>query len=224
MLTYHFGGGPNPLKVSLLLEELDIAYTPVRVRTLAGEQHSEAFTALNPNQKIPVIVEEDGNAIFDSNAILLHLADRHGRFAPPPDDPRRGELLSWLMFVATGLGPFSGQAVHFKHGAPEAVPYAARRYDYEARRHFAIVERRLGNRDFLAGDAYSIADMALFGWAHFLTRILDEDAPGDFPNLLRLMAWIEARPAGQRALAMSGTTGGPAPQVKGNRHLFRHLD
>jgi GST-like protein len=224
MLTYHFGGGPNPLKVSLLLEELGLAYQAVRVRTLDGEQHSPAFTALNPNQKIPVIVDTDGTTVFDSNAILLYLADRHGRFAPPPDAPERGVLLSWLMFVATGLGPFSGQSVHFKHGAPEEVPYARRRYDYEARRHFNVVEQRLERHEFLAGDDYSIADMALFGWAHFLTRIIDEAAPADYPNLLRLMGWIETREAAQRALAMSGTTDGrPAPQVKGNPHLFRHL-
>lgn len=224
MLTYHFGGGPNPLKVSLLLEELGIPYEPVRVRTLEGEQLTPAFTALNPNQKIPVIVD-DGRPVFDSNAILLLLADRHGRFAPPPDSPLRGELLSWLMFVATGLGPFSGQAVHFRHGAPEEVPYARRRYDFEARRHFDVVERRLDAREFLAGDDYSIADMALWGWAHFLTRILDDDAPGHYPNLMRLTGWINARPAAERAIRISGTTpSGKPPAVKGNRHLFRHLD
>ena len=225
MLTYHFGVGPNPLKVSLLLEELGLAYQAARVRTLEGEQHSPAFTALNPNQKIPVIVDADGTTVFDSNAILLYLADRHGRFAPPPESPKRGALLSWLMFVATGLGPFSGQSVHFKHGAPEEVPYARRRYDYEARRHFNVIEQQLERHEFLAGDDYSIADMALFGWAHFLTRIIDEAAPAAYPNLSRLMGWIEAREAAQRALAMSGTTDGrPAPQVKGNPHLFRHLD
>ncbi len=224
MITYYFSGGPNPVKVSLLLEELGLAYRPVKIDVMQGQQHEDSFLALNPNAKIPVIVEEDGRVVFDSNAILLHLAMKHGRFVPEPGAPLWGELLSWLMFVATGLGPFSGQAVHFRHAAPEPVPYATTRYKYEARRHFGIVERRLEKQEFLVGTDYSIADMALWGWAQFLPRILGEETPAEFPNVMRLVDWISARPAAQRALALPGPGRTTPPPVRGNRHLFRHLD
>jgi GST-like protein len=223
MITYYFSGGPNPQKVSLLLEELGIAYRPVKIDVMQGEQHDPAFLALNPNAKLPVIVDDDGVVVFDSNAILLHLGVKHGRFVPEPGSPLWGETLSWLMFVATGLGPFSGQAVHFRHASPEPVPYAATRYDYEARRHFTIVEQRLATREFMAGTDYSIVDMALWGWAPFLPRILGEGAQADFPNVTRLADWIGARPAAQRALALPGPGRGSPPPVRGNPHLFGHL-
>jgi len=129
MLKFYFNGSPNPTKVALFLEEAGLAYEPVPIDPRRGAQFSAKFLVINPNGKVPAIVDDDV-AMFDSNAILLYLAEKTGKFLPPPN--RKAELYSWLMFVATGIGPFCGQAVHFKHFAPEKVPYAHNRYQYEA--------------------------------------------------------------------------------------------
>jgi len=143
MLKFYFNGSPNPTKVALFLEEAGIAYEPVPIDTRKGEQFAPEFLAVNPNAKVPAI-DDDGTVVFDSNAILLYLAEKTGKFLPPAKD--RGALLSWLMFVATGVGPFSGQAVHFKHMAPERVPYATQRYLFEADRHYTILNDHLATR------------------------------------------------------------------------------
>lgn len=201
MLKFFFNAAPNPMKVALFLEETDLDYEPIPVDTRRGEQHAPDFTAINPNAKIPAII--DGDAIlFDRNGILLYLAEKTGRFLPGPDDAQRGALLSWLMFVAAGVGPFSGQAVHFRNFAPERVPYALKRYDYEARRHWRIVDR-LGHGHYMLGDTYTIVDMAVWGWGSRLTYMLgDDDVMAEFPNLDRLMREIDARPAAARAKAL----------------------
>jgi GST-like protein len=121
MITFYFNGSPNPTKVALFLEEAGLPYEPVAVDTRKGEQFAPEFLKLNPNGKVPAI-DDDGTVVFDSNAILLYLAEKTGRFLAPAHE--RAKLLSWLMFVATGIGPFSGQAVHFRHFAPEKVAYA----------------------------------------------------------------------------------------------------
>src|SRR6476619_2288734 len=142
MIKFYFSGAPNPTKVALFLEEAGLAYEPIAVDTRKGQQFAPEFAALNPNNKVPVIV--DGDAIvFDSNAILLYLAEKTGKFLPENSPKARGELLSWLMFIASGVGPFSGQAVHFRNYAPEKLPYAINRYMFEAQRHFSILEARL---------------------------------------------------------------------------------
>jgi GST-like protein len=120
------------MKVALFLEESALPYEAIPVDTRKGEQHTPAFMALNPNAKVPVIVD-GASTVFDSNAILLYLADKTGQFLPSPE--HRGAMLSWLMFVASGIGPFTGQCVHFKHFAPEPNPYAFNRYDFEGWRH-----------------------------------------------------------------------------------------
>ena len=114
MLKFYFNGSPNPTKVALFLEEAGIAYQPVAVDTRAGDQFKPEYLAINPNAKVPAI-DDDGVKVFDSNAILLYLAEKTGKFLPPTSPANRAELLSWLMFVATGVGPYSGQAVHFRH-------------------------------------------------------------------------------------------------------------
>jgi GST-like protein len=202
MIRFFYNMAPNPMKVALMLEEAGIDYEPVPVDTRRGEQHSETFKALNPNAKLPVIT--DGEAvIFDSNAILLYLAEKTGKFLPSGDGERRGELLSWLMFVASGVGPFSGQAVHFRNFAPEKIPYAIKRYDFEARRHWQIVDDRLARSRYMLGDTYTIVDMAVWGWGSRLTYMLgDDDIMAKFPNLDRLMREIDARPAAARAQAL----------------------
>ena len=123
MIKFYLSGAPNPNKVALFLEESDIAYEAIPVDTRKGDQHKPEYLAINPNAKVPAIVDGDA-VIFDSNAILPYLAEKTGKFLPPEGAKNRGELLSWLMFVATGVGPFSGQSVHFQHHAPERLPYA----------------------------------------------------------------------------------------------------
>src|SRR4051794_381602 len=128
MLKFYFNLSPNPMKVALFLEETGLPYEPIPVDTRQGQQFDPAFLAVNPNAKVPAIVDGDVT-VFDSNAILLYLAEKTGKFLPKP--AARGELLSWLMFVATGVGPFSGQAVHFRHFSPEKIAYAHNRYQFE---------------------------------------------------------------------------------------------
>ncbi len=124
MIKFYFNLAPNPTKVALCLEEMGLPYELVPVDTRKGEQHSPTYLAINPNGKVPAIVDGDVT-VFDSNAILLYLAEKTGKFLPANTPAARGPLLSWLMFVASGIGPYSGQAVHFKHYAPEQLPYAA---------------------------------------------------------------------------------------------------
>jgi GST-like protein len=200
MLKFYFHPSPNPLKVALLLEELQTPFELIAVDTFKGEQHLPAFLKINPNGKVPAIVD-DGITLFDSHAILLHLAKQHDKFIPAAL-PARAEMLSWLMFLATGLSPFSGQAVHFLHHAPEPVPYARNRYLKEVERHYRVLDARLATSKYLAGDEYSIADMALWGWANFAGYIFGEKGLSEYPNVKRLIEEIAARPAVTRALAL----------------------
>src|SRR5512135_124529 len=123
MIKFYYSGAPNPMKVALMLEETGLPYEAVPVDTRKSEQHTPAFLAINPNAKVPAIVDGDV-VVFDSNAILLYLAEKTGKFLPAKSDKLRGELLSWLFFVASGVGPFAGQSVHFRAYAPEKIPYA----------------------------------------------------------------------------------------------------
>src|SRR5258706_2851487 len=221
MLKFYFNGSPNPTKVALFLEEAGIPYEPVAVDTRKGEQFGAAFLAVNPNGKVPAIVDGDVT-VFDSNAILLYLADKHGKFLPPA--ALRGETLSWLMFVATGVGPFSGQAVHFKHFAPEKVPYAHNRYQYEAARHFGVLDARLAKRRYMVGETYSIVDMDVWGWARMLPFVLGDGAWDKFPNVKRLHDEIGARPAAAKAVALKDKHKFKAEMDDEARaHMFKHL-
>jgi GST-like protein len=197
MLDFYFNGSPNPTKVALFLEETGLPYQPKPVDTRKGEQFNSAFLAINPNGKVPAIVDGD-TIVFDSNAILLYLAEKTRKFLPS----QRSELLSWLMFVGTGVGPFCGQAIHFKHFAPEKIPYAINRYLFEAQRHFQILDHHLAKRDFMVGQAYSIVDMDVWGWTRMVPFILGDDAWSKFPNLKRLIDTISARPAALRATSL----------------------
>ena len=204
MIKFYLSHAPNPMKVALFLEEASIEYEAIPVDGRKGEQHKPEFTAINPNAKLPVIVDE-GVVVFDSNAILLYLAEKTGRFLPTDDLKGRGELLSWLMFIASGVGPYSGQAVHFHRYAPN-LPYAINRYDFEAERHYGILETHLSERQYMLGDIYTIVDMALWGWARVLTVVMGdisvEKAYSGFPNLKRWLDQIDARPAAARAAAL----------------------
>jgi GST-like protein len=201
MLKFFYNLAPNPTKVALCLEEMALPYELVPVDTRKGEQHTPQFLAVNPNAKVPAIVDGDAT-IFDSNAILLYLAEKTGKFLPGKSDKERGELLSWLMFVASGIGPYSGQAVHFRNVAPEPKDYAVNRYTFEAQRHWAILEQRLANRKWMLGDAYTVVDMAVWGWSRLIPNVLGPEAPKQYPNLQRHLGEISARPAAQRAMAL----------------------
>ncbi len=201
MIKFYYNAAPNPLKVGLFLEEAGLAYEPIPIDTRHGDQHSPEYKAINPNAKAPSIV--DGEVVvFDSNAILLYLAEKTGKFLPEDDPVGRGTLLSWLMFVASGVGPFSGQAVHFRHFAVGENPYATKRYTYEAKRHWQIVDDRLKVARYMLGDRYTIVDMAVWGWATRIPFMLGDDAMTDYPNLSRLMKEINDRPAAARAVAL----------------------
>ena len=201
MLKFYFNASPNPAKVTLFLEESGLPYEAVPIDTRKGEQFSAEFVALNPNAKVPVIVDGDVR-VFDSTAILLYLAEKTGKFLPGNDAAARADLLSWLMFVASGIGPYSGQAVHFKHYAPVGQQYAFDRYQYEARRHYSILDARLASRPFLLGDVYTIVDMAAWGWARVVPFILGDNALSSMPHLQRWFDTIGARPAAIRANAL----------------------
>ena len=145
MLKFYFNGAPNPNKVALFLEESGLPYELVPVDTRKGDQFKPEFLNVNPNGKVPAI-DDDGVFVFDSNAILLYLAEKTGKFLPPNTPANRAQMLSWLMFIATGIGPYSGQAVHFKHFAPKDLEYAHNRYQFEANRHYGILNDHLGKQ------------------------------------------------------------------------------
>jgi GST-like protein len=201
MIKFYYAPAPNPLKVALLLEELGEPYEVVPIDTRKGEQFTPAFRAINPNSKTPALVDGDAK-VFDSNAILLYLAEKTGRFLPANTPVARGELFSWLMFVATGIGPYSGQAVHFKHYAPEPKEYPVKRYNFEAERHWGILDERLGKQRYMLGDTYTIVDMAVWGWARAVPFIFGDGAWNTRTNLKRLLDEINARPAAARAEAI----------------------
>ncbi|MFZ9014662.1 MAG: glutathione binding-like protein, partial [Alphaproteobacteria bacterium] len=166
-----------------------------------GDQHKPEYLAINPNAKAPSLIDGDVT-LFDSNAILLYLAEKTGEFIPEGSGPERGEMLSWLMFVATGIGPYSGQSVHFQHHAPEKLEYAINRYRYEAKRHYQIIDNRLKNQSYMLGEQYSIIDMAVWGWATRVGYVLDEQARDAMPHLKRLVEEISSRPAALRVQAL----------------------
>jgi GSH-dependent disulfide-bond oxidoreductase len=207
MIRFYFHPTPNPAKVALLLEELGLPYEVVPVDTAKGEQHAPAFRAINPNGKVPAIVDTEGPGgrearVFDSSAILLYLGEKAGRFIGTPAD--RPELLSWLFFISSGLGPFSGQAVHFQHATPEKIPYAINRYRREIERHYRVLDRHMAGRDFILGKDYSIADMSAWGWLGRAGRVLpgEGETLAAFPNLKRLFEKVDTRPAAARAKAV----------------------
>ncbi len=201
MLKFYYSLAPNPMKVALFLEEAELPYEAIPVDTRKGDQHKPDYLAINPNAKVPAIVDGDAT-VFDSNAILLYLAEKTGKFLPPNTPKARGELLSWLMFVASGIGPYSGQAVHFKHFAPEKLDYAITRYAFEADRHYGILDRHLADRRYMLGDTYTIVDMATWGWARLVPFVMGEEALGKLPNVKRLLDEINARPAAARVAAI----------------------
>lgn len=203
MIDLYFWPTPNCYKVSILLEEMGLPYSVTPVHIDKGEQFSPEFEAINPNGKVPALVDQDGPngapiALFESGAIMIYLADKGGAFLPAETRPRMA-VLQWLMFQMGGIGPMLGQAHHFRRYAKETIPYAVERYTREATRLYTVMDRRLGNEEFLAGD-YSIADMAVYPWLRPYKWQGQELS--DFENLQRWYSAVRERPAVQRGLAV----------------------
>jgi GSH-dependent disulfide-bond oxidoreductase len=203
MIDFYVLTSPNVQKIFIMLEEVGAPYKAIPVDVWKGDHFTPEFLALNPNAKIPVIVDHDGPGgkpytVFESGAILMYLADKFGRFLPT-DTAQRFEVLQWLMIQLTGVGPIFGQVVHFTRFAPPGNDYSVSRYKTEMLRLYEVLEKRLGHSPWLGGAEYSIADIATFPW----TR--NHDMFGvkwsDRPNLARWFDAISSRPAVKKALA-----------------------
>jgi GST-like protein len=196
---------PNGRKVSIMLEEIGLPYRVVPVNLAENAQYAPAFVALNPNARIPVIVDQDAPGgpltVIESGAILLYLAEKSGRLVPA-DVRGRSEAMQWLMFQMAGIGPMLGQANWFANNAPEKIPYAIKRYIDESARLFGVLDVRLAGREFLAG-AYSIADVATYPWVAVAWPIFTAMMPETVGQLGQLAAWLErvgVRPAVERGM------------------------
>jgi len=199
VIDLHFFPSPNGLKISIMLEESELPYRLVEVDILRGAQFAPDFLRISPNNRIPAIVDQDASggplAIFESGAILQYLAEKSGRFMPA-DLHGKYETLQWLYWQVGGLGPMAGQAHHFRAFASETVPYGIKRYTDEVNRLYGVMNRRLADRAYLAGD-YSIADMACWPW--IVSHERQGQALDDFSHVQRWFEAIRARPAVHRA-------------------------
>ncbi len=203
MIDLHYWTTPNGHKVTIFLEETGLPYRIIPVNISSGEQFKPEFLKIAPNNRIPAIVDQepaDGGepvSVFESGAILIYLGEKTGRFLPT-DLRARADVLQWLMWQMGGLGPMAGQNHHFVQYAPERIPYAMERYVKETNRLYGVLDRRLADRPFVAGE-YSIADMAAYPWIVPYER--QQQNLDDFPNLKRWFEAIQARPAVERAYA-----------------------
>jgi GSH-dependent disulfide-bond oxidoreductase len=221
-IEVHSWATPNGHKVHIMLEECGLAYRALPVNIGAGEQFRPEFLAISPNNKIPAMVDPDGPdgkpiALFESGAILVYLASKTGRFLPE-SDREKFEVLQWLMFQMGGVGPMLGQAHHFRMYAPEKIPYAIDRYTNEARRLYAVIDKRLSASDWLGGAEYTIADIATFPWLRSWQNqgiVLEE-----YPHLKRWFDTISERPAVQRGVKVLADLRKPITDDKAREVLF----
>jgi GST-like protein len=197
MIDVYSWATPNGHKIHIMLEELGLEYKPIPIDIGAGDQFTPEFLAISPNNKIPAIIDSDGPdgkplALFESGAILFYLAEKTGKFLPL-DPVGRYTTMQWLMFQMGGVGPMLGQAHHFRIYAPEKIEYAVNRYSNEARRLYGVMDKQLGVTRFLAGNDYSIADIATFPWTRsWKNQGIELD---EFPNVKRWFDEISKRPA-----------------------------
>lgn len=206
MIELHYWPTPNGHKIPIFLEEAGLEYTIKPVDIGNGDQFKPEYLAISPNNKMPAIVDTapaDGGApvsVFESGAILVYLADKTGRFLPR-DLRGRNTVLEWLFWQVGGLGPMTGQYGHFNVYAPEPIPYAIDRYTKEAYRLLGVLDQRLAGREFVAGNEYSIADMAIHPWINAYSKAPLDLSP--YPELQRWHAAVAERPAVQRAYALT---------------------
>jgi GST-like protein len=201
---------PNGRKISIMLEETGLPYETIAVDLGKGQQFTPEFTAINPNQKIPAIVDRDAAegplSVFESGAILFYLAEKSGRLLAP-SGRARSEAMQWLMYQMSHVGPIIGQAGHFTNQAPEKIPYAIERFVDESVRILGVLNQGLAGRDFLAGD-YSIADVATYPWVKAAWKPFSTTMPekvGAMSNVARWLETVGARPAVQRGMAVPAT-------------------
>ena len=202
MIDLHTWPTPNGFKVSIMLEEVGLPYDVHAVDIGAGDQFKPEFLKISPNNKMPAIVDRDGPdgkpySLFESGAILMYLAEKTGQLWSQAH-PAKYDTIQWLMFQMGGVGPMFGQAHHFRTYAPEPIAYAVDRYTNEAGRLYGVLDRRLGETEYLAGADYSIADIATFPWTRSIER--QGHSFSDFPNVDRWFQSINDRPAVQRGL------------------------
>jgi GST-like protein len=223
MIDVHYWPTPNGWKVTIALEELGLPYRVIPVNIGRGEQFQPDFLRISPNNRMPAIVDHEppgGGApisVFESGAILIYLGEKTGKFLPQ-DVRARVEVLQWLMWQMGGLGPMLGQAHHFRNYAPEEIQYGIDRYTNEANRLYGVMDRRLADREFLAGP-YSIADMACWPWI-VLHKNQGQDLD-EFPNVKRWFETIRARPAVQRGFEVGSELRVAAgPDEKAKQILF----
>jgi GST-like protein len=213
---------PNGHKVHVMLEECGLPYRAHPVDIGAGDQFSPEFLAISPNNKIPAIVDPDGPdgkpfSLFESGAILLYLAGKTGKFLPK-DTRGKYEVLQWLMFQMGGVGPMLGQAHHFRIYAPQKIDYAIERYTNEAKRLYGVMDRQIARQRYIAGDEYSIADIAVFPWLRsWKNQGIDWN---DYPNLKGWFDEIAARPAVQRGVEVLADQRKPQMDDKARETLF----
>jgi len=222
MIEVYSWATPNGHKVHIMLEECALAYRAIAVDIGAGDQFAPEFLAISPNNKIPAIVDPDGPdgepiSLFESGAILIYLAAKTGRFLPG-DVRGRYTTLEWLMFQMGSIGPLLGQAHHFRLYAPEKLPYAIARYSNEARRLYGVLDTRLGKVPFVAGDMYTIADIAIFPWLRSWKNQGVELA--EFPNVKAWFDGIAARPAVQRGVEVLAGLRKPLQDDRAREMLF----
>lgn len=200
MIDLYYFPSPNTWKVAIMLEECGLTYRTIDIDITEGQQAAPDFLAVSPNGRVPAIVDHDAEggaqSVFESGAILVYLAEKTGRLLAP-SGPARVEALEWLFWQMGGLGPMAGQAHHFRRYAPEGNDYAVDRYVKEAARLYGVLDRRLAGREWIAGDAYGIADMACWGWVWF--HPMHGLSLGDYPNVARWFAGVSGRPAVGRA-------------------------
>ncbi|PRG10131.1 glutathione S-transferase [Burkholderia ambifaria] len=222
MIDVYSWATPNGHKVHIMLEETGLAYRVHPVDIGAGDQFKPEFLKISPNNKIPAIVDADGPggkpiSLFESGAILVYLAEKTGKFLPT-DPAGRYATFEWLMFQMGGIGPMLGQAHHFRLYAPEQIEYAVNRYTNEAKRLYNVMEKRLGESEYLAGDTYTIADIATFPWTRSWQNqgiVLDE-----LPNVKRWQEAIAARPAVQRGVEVLASMRKALQDDKAREMLF----
>ena len=204
MIDFYTSNTPNGRKISIMLEETELPYNLIHLHLGKFEQRQDWYLKINPNGRIPAIVDHDNDdfAVFESGAILIYLAEKTGKFLPR-DVKGRSTVIQWLMFQMSGIGPMQGQANVFFRYAPEKIEYAIGRYQRETKRLYTVLDTRLGQNEFIAGDFYSIADMATYPWIalHNWAGVDIED----LPNLRRWMTTVRRRPAVTRGMDIPKT-------------------
>jgi GST-like protein len=210
-IAFYYWTTPNGWKVAIMLEECELPYVVHPINIAKREQFDPAFLRISPNNKIPAIIDPEGRdgkpiSVFESGAILQYLGRKTGRFYPA-DDRGRVAVDEWLFWQVGGLGPMAAQAHHFRLFAPENIPYAIERFTNECKRLYGVMDGQLANHAYLAGDDYSIADMAAIGWASAWER--QGQNPDQFPNVKRWLGLVRARPAVRRGMALPATIGKP---------------